>query len=493
MAGLGETCTHIAAVLFYLEALYRIEEVQTCTQQQCEWIIPSSLKSVDYLPIKDIDFTSARSKKRKLDDMINISESTEEVSILANDSKPTDSEMEQFFANLSLCETKPGILSLIPKYSDAYVPKLSLCTLPQPLTSLHKSDYMKLEYNDLLNVCEKVSLEFTSEMAKSVELETRLQSKSKLWFKFRAGRVTASRMKAVCRTDINHPSQSLIKSICYPEAFSFTSKQTEWGCKHEQQAREKYVKATKPSHNNLKISENGLFVNPQWPFIGASPDGIITCECCTRGVLEIKCPYCRREESIKSAAANDKHFCLIQQGSRLYLDHSHAYFYQVQTQLFVCDVEYCDFCVCTFASDQDESTLHIERIYRDETFWDECVAKVKPFFMTCLLPEILGKWYTRSSVPQSDNGQCEQAGQSSNDVPKLQQVQQNQRTFCYCHGPDTGLMIGCDNKDCRIQWFHTKCLDINKLSIPKGDWYCPDCQELPKFKRKSKGKAKKKS
>ena len=38
MAGLGETCTHIAAVLFYLEALYRIKEAQTCTQQQCDWI-----------------------------------------------------------------------------------------------------------------------------------------------------------------------------------------------------------------------------------------------------------------------------------------------------------------------------------------------------------------------------------------------------------------------------------------------------------------------
>ena len=45
-----------------------------------------------------------------------------------------------------------------------------------------------------------LSLEFTDEMAKSVESETRLQSKSKLWFKYRAGRVTASRMKAVCRT-----------------------------------------------------------------------------------------------------------------------------------------------------------------------------------------------------------------------------------------------------------------------------------------------------
>ena len=227
---------------------------------------------------------------------------------------------------------------------------------------------MKLEYHDLLNVCENISLEFTGEMAKSVESETRLQSKSKLWFKYQAGRVTASRMKAVCRTDITNPSHSLIKSICYPEAFSFPSKQTEWGCKHEKQAQEKYEKVTKPSHNNLQISENGLFINPQWPFIGASPDGIITCECCTKGVLEIKCPYCHREESIKSAAANSSNFCLVEQENSLYLDHSHAYFYQVQTQLFVCDVEYCDFCVCTFASDQDESTLHIERIYKDETF-----------------------------------------------------------------------------------------------------------------------------
>jgi len=164
---------------------------------------------------------------------------------------------------------------------------------------------VKLEYHDLLNVCENVSIEFTSEIVKSIELETRLQTKSKLWFKYRAGRVTASRMKAVCQTDITNPSQSLIKSICYQEAFSFTSKQTEWGCKYEKHTEEKYEKATKPSHN-LQILENGLFINPQWPFIGASLDGIVTCNCCTRGVLEIKCPYCHREESIKSATNSEQ-------------------------------------------------------------------------------------------------------------------------------------------------------------------------------------------
>ena len=54
MAGLGETCTHIAAVLFYLEAMARLQGKQTCTQNKCEWIIPSYLRNVEYLPVKDI-------------------------------------------------------------------------------------------------------------------------------------------------------------------------------------------------------------------------------------------------------------------------------------------------------------------------------------------------------------------------------------------------------------------------------------------------------
>ena len=65
MAGLGETCTHIAAILFYLEAAYRVQEIKTCTQGECEWNVPF-LKLVQYLPTKQIDYTSARGKKRNL-------------------------------------------------------------------------------------------------------------------------------------------------------------------------------------------------------------------------------------------------------------------------------------------------------------------------------------------------------------------------------------------------------------------------------------------
>lgn len=57
MAGLGGTCTHVAAVLFYTEAAARIQGNQTNTQGKCKPIMPSFQKTVQYLPIKDIDLT----------------------------------------------------------------------------------------------------------------------------------------------------------------------------------------------------------------------------------------------------------------------------------------------------------------------------------------------------------------------------------------------------------------------------------------------------
>ena len=178
---------------------------------------------------------------------------------------------------------------------------------------------------------------------------------------------------------------------------------------------------------------------------------------------------------------------------------------QVQTQIFVCDVEYCDFCVCTFSGDE-ESTIHIERIYRNNKFWkDHCVPKAKAFFKTCLLPELLGGWYTRPLMPPTefdsnsansetqhssralqDDSQCTSSSQSGGAV------QPPSQTFFYCNGPEIGEMIACDNNDCTIEWFHLKCLHISSDSIPKGKWYCPDCRTLPKFSRsKGKGKSKK--
>ena len=42
------------------------------------------------------------------------------------------------------------------------------------------------------------------------------------------------------------------------------------------------------SHHNFKVEESGLFISTEYPFVGASPDGLVTCACCSDGVCEIK-------------------------------------------------------------------------------------------------------------------------------------------------------------------------------------------------------------
>ena len=49
------------------------------------------------------------------------------------------------------------------------------------------------------------------------------------------------------------------------------------------------------------MQEEGLFVKNDLPYIGASPDAVCYCECCTRFVAEIKCPYSIREKEVANA------------------------------------------------------------------------------------------------------------------------------------------------------------------------------------------------
>ena len=53
------------------------------------------------------------------------------------------------------------------------------------------------------------------------------------------------------------------------------------------------------SHLNHSINLSGLILNPDFPYLGASPDGIVNCSCCRVGCLEIKCPSKYRDNLIE--------------------------------------------------------------------------------------------------------------------------------------------------------------------------------------------------
>ncbi len=60
----------------------------------------------------------------------------------------------------------------------------------------------------------------------------------------------------------------------------------------------------------MNVSDRGLCVHPDFPYFGASPDGVVECDCCGRGVIEIKCPFSCRERSFSKASEDSPSFCL---------------------------------------------------------------------------------------------------------------------------------------------------------------------------------------
>ena len=69
-AGLAESCSHIASVLFYLEATTRLHGKLACTQVKCSWLLPTYVNEVLYARVKDINFSSAKKLKENLDQKI---------------------------------------------------------------------------------------------------------------------------------------------------------------------------------------------------------------------------------------------------------------------------------------------------------------------------------------------------------------------------------------------------------------------------------------
>ena len=71
----------------------------------------------------------------------------------------------------------------------------------------------------------------------------------------------------------------------------FYSKACEYGQQHEADALHIYSNNMKITHPFFELQKSGLVLDTENPFIVASPDGIISCSCHGKGVVEVKCPF----------------------------------------------------------------------------------------------------------------------------------------------------------------------------------------------------------
>ena len=151
MAGLGEACSHIAALLFTIEGNTQTKKRLTCTSLPCSWL-PPSFRAVPFAKLADIDFSTPLQKRKKLTSL-NKGESSRSSQPTKQVQEPTEEEVQEFYSELAKTG-KPVVLSLVPKHCENFVPLSAKGVLPQPLTHLFHHDYMPLSYLELLDVCE---------------------------------------------------------------------------------------------------------------------------------------------------------------------------------------------------------------------------------------------------------------------------------------------------------------------------------------------------
>ena len=147
-------------------------------------------------------------------------------------------------------------------------------------------------------------------------------------------------------------------------------------------ARQLYIKEHLSQHKSAKYSESGLWVSPEQPWLAASPDGLVSCKCCGRGLLEIKCPSSRREETpLQLAMRGGYHLEL--NDSTPQLKSSSPWYTQIQAQLYICKCDFCDFVVFS------GSKISVERIYFGESWIDVILPKIVAFYEKFVYPKFI--------------------------------------------------------------------------------------------------------
>ena len=187
-------------------------------------------------------------------------------------------------------------------------------------------------------------------------------------------------------------------------------------------------------------------MNPLYPYLGATPDGLVKYQCCGDGLIEIKCPYSVKDDHPNALQSKHQTF-LNAQG----LVSSHKYYTQIQGQLFVTEKLYCDFVVWT------PKVRITQRIYPNVNFVEKLSWKLTNFYIDHMLPDISA--YESTSSAGIENSAAENS---------------SQQLYCSCQQVEYGKMIMCDNPSCKYLWFHYGCVGIQRA--PKSSWFCTDCK-----------------
>ncbi|KAK0152188.1 hypothetical protein N1851_006420 [Merluccius polli] len=235
--------------------------------------------------------------------------------------------------------------------------------LPLPLHQNHLSnlDFVPTLHQQL----HLHSLQVSPQMASEIEKETRQQSKCPAWVQLRHPRLTASRFREACASWEGKADPAAAAKALAGQMIRGSRKQTAamtQGLQMESEVLTNYAEFMR-----VNVLSVGFVIPPEAPHLGASPDGRIydPSESPPFGLVEVK-------STTKHDASQVAH--LKRENGYVSLRQSHRYYWQVQGQLAVTGLEWCDFVTDT------ESNLYIERIWRNDSFILKMKNKLDLFY-----------------------------------------------------------------------------------------------------------------
>ena len=86
------------------------------------------------------------------------------------------------------------------------------------------------------------------------------------------------------------PSKTFINTIMQYKPSTDVAA-TKYGKEMEPVAFHAFTEYFRLHHENTSVSQTGLNVNAEFPHLGASPDGVVSCSCHGKALLEIKYPH----------------------------------------------------------------------------------------------------------------------------------------------------------------------------------------------------------
>lgn len=267
-----------------------------------------------------------------------------------------------------------------------------------PDITTEKSE-MDLPFNDEYNIATsnfKLMIDLYQEKINDCDIE-RIERLSRgqnndFWKELKKVKLTASNFKAAaCR---NNEPDKLLKQIMYKVHEQSAVPALQYGHLHERYAVDDYIKRKKGEGNkDLRVWEVGTVISKVRPGYGASLDRMVFDPLAVgkkEGGLEVKCPYSKQGKSVEEACL-DKKFCMAMNNGEPKLRSNHQYYYQVQGQMFVCNLEWVDFVVWF-----GPNNLYIQRISFNRSWWyKDALPKLDYFYRRAFLPEVLTKRVAR--------------------------------------------------------------------------------------------------